>query len=535
MSDKKVDKFVADTSSGQIVRNGIHILIKFALYILIGLFFVPFLVGQFGTTNYGLIALAGILTQYIGLISESVASSVNRFLLVELNRQNWEGANEIFNSAFVAYLGIYVLQMPLFAIGIWKLDCLISFPEAISRDVRYLVFANVVCYGMNLFMGVLGAVLFAGNRLDILSKLETALLVMRTAALFAVLKIFSANLQYVGHIELLIAALRFGIMCAIFRKYSGHLRLDLRKFSCKWFRPVLHMSGWVFLASFGFALFLNTDVWILNRMVSPALAGVYAALLVWPNFIKQIANQVSALLTPVFTIELAKYNTDKVAQLCLVSSRFLVFVTLAVICPVLVFPKELLGMWKPELAQYAYLLPFMIFYNAFTIPESVLWSVFLAENKMYLKGKNDIICGLMNVIFSIALVGFGLGAVGVAVATAVALIIRNGILTPFQVSHLLKSSFRPYAALHAASCMVLAVAFALCGLYHWGSDTFSPLVILSGVFLSSMVGFFLPILLTYGIKQTLLMFVLLFKSMRDGKIESRLRSLLFLSSQIFSR
>ena len=139
-------EFKADSSVKQVLKNGFYVAIRFGIQILTGVLFIPFLVKQYGTGTYGLIALAGFLTQYVGFISGCIGSSIGRFLNVSLNKNDWQAANEMFSTALVANVTLVLLQIPFFAWGIWKLDWVIDFPSEMGLDFRILVACNVAIF-----------------------------------------------------------------------------------------------------------------------------------------------------------------------------------------------------------------------------------------------------------------------------------------------------------------------------------------------------------------------------------------------------
>lgn len=525
VNKKKEEQFEVDVSSSQVLRNSYFVALKFFIYIAIGLFFVPYLVGRFGTTGYGLIVLAGILNQYIGLVSSSISNSINRFVTVALTEGDANKANVIFNSALHVFFALFLLQIPFYTLGVYKLEVILSFPEIYASSLRFLVVANAICFGMNMMAGGLVTTFVANNRIDTISKIETVCIVFRTILLFAIIEYYGANLIAVGCVELTTSLFRITFIYLLFRREGGPFSIKPGLYSREWFRPVIAMSGWMLLSTFGFILFLNTDVWLLNKFVSPSVAGMYAALLVWPNFIKQLTGQVNAILLPVFTIELAKCNVDRVAGLCVKFSRVLVLVTLILTAPLVVAPNFILHYWKHELLTYYYLMPLIVFYLAFTVPEGILWSVFQADNKMHIKGRNDIICGVLNIVFSYSLIKAGMGEVGVAVGTAVALILRNAVLTPIQVCQILNTSFRPYMKLHFATLVMLLCYSSLGEWLVWDLELTS---IGSGVFWfcsSIIIGIAGSLLLICGWRNALQIPELVLTSVRNRRLEDRLLNL----------
>ena len=95
MSEVTDQKFHADSSSTRILTNASYAFFRFGVYSLIGFFFVPFLLSRYGESSYGLISLAGFLTQYVGLVSGSFGDSANRYITISLNKDDWFEASQM--------------------------------------------------------------------------------------------------------------------------------------------------------------------------------------------------------------------------------------------------------------------------------------------------------------------------------------------------------------------------------------------------------------------------------------------------------
>lgn len=454
------NKFHSDSSSSRIVRNGFFTATQFGLYTLSGVFFIPFLVRQYGSGAYGLIALAGFLTQYVGLISRCVGNSVARFLNIALNQNDWKQANEIFNTALAANLGLVLLQLPFFVLGIWKLNWIIDFPPDIAADFRILVTCNVAVFSLSLLTGVLRTPIQAANRLDISSTLETGRLGLRILLLFVLIKWLGAKLWFIGVVDLGLALVFGTVIFLVHRILARDLVLKREFITKKWVRPVANMSGWSIIMAMGGTLFLKTDVWMINRFVDKEMAGIYAALLVWPNFLKQISKQLASILAPVYLIDYARGNLERVARMSLFSAKLLGCLVGLVAGCLFVVARPVLRLWLGEWsADYASLLRMMTFYIAFTIGEAVLWQIYVTMNKVHYTGIINLSAGILNIGISMTLIFFGFGAMGVAAGTVVAMLLASAIAIPLGVCSLLNISSRVIWTNHLSTALMLAVSW----------------------------------------------------------------------------
>jgi len=450
------------------VKNGVYTVGRFSIYTLSGVFFVPFLVRQYGSGAYGLIALAGFLTQYVGLVSRCVGNSVARFLNVALNKNDWKQANEIFSTALVANAVLILVQIPLFAVGIWKLDFLIDFPPEAAVDFRILVVCNVLVFFISMMTGVFITPIQAANRLDISSTIDSLRIALRLVLLFFLIINFGAKLWIIGVVDLGLAIANTIATYALYRILAKDLRYSFRHISRKWVRPVMKMAGWTIVTAIGASLFLNTDVWMINRFVGKEMAGVYAAILVWPNFIRQISKQVAAVLTPVYLIDYARGNIDRIARISMSSAKLIGCLAGLMVGFLCVVAEPLLVLWLgPGSEVHGLLFRVMLFHLVFNIGESTLWQIYTTINKVHFAGIVSLVSGVLNIVVSLTLIYFGLGAVGVAAGTAFALFLSCGLAIPLGVCRELNVPYRTIGKNYAYAILawLVATGATIAGLY----------------------------------------------------------------------
>lgn len=452
--------FKSDSSVQRTKNNGVFAALRFGVYALSGIVFIPFLVKQYGSGVYGLIALAGFLTQYVGLISGCVGSSVARFLNIALNKNDWQQANEIYSTAMAANLVFICFQIPVFALGVWKINWLIDFPPEIGTDFRILVSFNIIIFFIDIIKGVFFTPIYAANRLDINAKFDIGSQLLRLALLFALISGIGPRLWIIGAVDLglslLVVACGLPVYHALVQR---HLLLRKKYITRKWIRPVLNMASWTMVAEVGQVLFLKTDIWIINRFVGIELAGVCAALLLWPNFVQQIAKSVSGLMMPVILIDYAHERLERIRSGVLLVSRLFSIMSFFVCGMVMCFGGWLLVLWMGEdYRQYQWVLIVMMLHFPLTLTREALWPIFPAFNKMKYLGISHLLSGILNVVLSLAMVFWGYGLIGVVVATGISLIVQRTFFLTYFSCKLLEIPYRQFIPIYAGgSVLILAV------------------------------------------------------------------------------
>jgi len=277
--------------------------------------------------------------------------------------------------------------------------------------------------------------------------------------LFWLIKTYGARLWLIGAVDIGLEITHGLVIYAIYRNQAKDLAFRKDCLTTKWIRPVINMAGWSIVVALGGSMIVKTDIWMINRFVDKNVAGVYAALLVWPHFMKQVSKQLAAVLEPVYMIDYARGDLQRVARLSLYSAKLLGCLMALVAGCVFVYAKPLLGLWLGDWAvEYTVLLRIMITYVVFTIGESVLWQVYVAMDKVHYAGVISMIAGIVNIVLSMTLIAMGYGAIGVASGTVVAELLACAFAVPMGVCHLMGISYKVVGVNFVSALMMLSVS-----------------------------------------------------------------------------
>ncbi len=453
--------FKSDSSIKRILKNGYFTAMRFGLVSFINVFFIAFLLDRFGKASFGLIALAGFLTQYIGFISGCIGSSVSRFLNVALNKNDWEEAREIFCTALFANLLLVAIQLPLFALAIWKLDWIIDFPPEKSTDFRILVICNTAVFLVGLIKGVIFTPIYAANRLDINAKFDMLRELLRFAVLFALIIWVGPYLWLIGAVELVVSVIIGIVGYRVYKRLVMDQLVFKRKYiNRKWIKPVMNMAGWGAVASLGQILFQKTDVLIINKLIDPALAGVCAAIVIWPNFVLQIVKNLSNMLMPVFVIDYAHNRTERIQSAVLFLCKAYTILALVVVGGAILFGGWAMNLWVEDFGQYNTYLVLMLIHFPLTLTREAMWSIFPAFNRMEYLGISNLISGVLNIGLSLLAAFLGYGMAGVIIATGISLILQRTFFLTVFTAKLLDIKKTEFVIIYIPGT-VLLVAYVL--------------------------------------------------------------------------
>lgn len=454
----------------QLPRNLSLQVLSFIVQIGIGIWLVPYLIKHLGRSAYGLTFIAGIMTQYVSLISYNISSSVNRFLTLALHRKNTDDANRIFNTAFFSYLGIAILQIPAFGLVIHYANAIFTIPQELYRDVIILLICSAISFLINLVVSVFGVPLYANNRLDISRSIDIVRQVGRVVGIVVLFLTLGPTLRYVGYVDLAISIAVCLTTVVIGKHLAPELRVNLHFYDWRKVRELTAMGWWLFVNQIGFLLFLRMDIWVCNRFIGAEQAGDYAAILQWSNLIRQAGALLAAVTAPMIMIYYARSEMERLIRLSKLSVRLFssaLAIPIGLIC---VFSPSLLRLWLGEsFVRLSPLMILMLVHLVVNVGGYPLFSIQVAVGRVKWTGIAGVLMGLINLVLSILLARqFGWGIYAVAIAGAITITLRDGLFIAIYGAHILGQTWYTFLKCYLPGLAVLGIVLLLgSGIEHY--------------------------------------------------------------------
>lgn len=449
----------------QLPKNAVSAALSFVTYSLSAIWLTPYLVRNLGAAAYGLISLAGLFTQFGSIITRQVSGSVTRFLSIELQKPDGN-PNVVFNSSLALFLILILIQAPLYGIGLLYANHLFTIPSDLVIDALLFLGCSVGGFLVTLLGSVFGVSLYAKNRLDIGAGINTGRLLLRLLLIVLCFILLGPKLRYIGFVDLFLSIASTLISIYIWRSFTPELRVSVDAVNPKILLPIFGMSFWTLFNSFGGILYMRTDIFIINRFISPVVAGQYAAVIVAANFVRQLAMMFSTQFGPVSMSYWAKGEANEMTKLLRVAIKLLSLVLAIAVAFLCLNGRSILRLWLgPEYSQYAWLLVVLCVHLPINAAVHPLLTLHTASNTVQLPAVVTFVMGVLNVVLSYLLgVTFEYGAVGVAIATAVALTLKNAIFTPWYAAFVLKKPFGTFIKPLYSGVVMMTIIWALSSL-----------------------------------------------------------------------
>jgi len=461
---------VASPAAASGAKRGRHIvnlcanLGQLGLSLVLGVWYVPFLVRRLGPAAYGLIPLASSLTSYMALITLGLNSAVSRYLTIALEQEDHRKANLIFNTSFWGSLALTALLVVPAGFGIIHLDSLINVPAGFGAEARWLFVGATAAFLLNELKTPFDVSSFCQNRFDLRNLVTIAELLSRVGLVVLLFYVLSPRVSYVG----------LGIFCGtvvsslgavwLWKILTPSLRLQPRDFDRSMLGNLASTGGWVIINQIGAILYLNIDILVANRLFGPEQSGKYAAIMQLPYLIRLLGTTVVAVFSPTVLYYFARNDLN----------GLMIFLRRAIKCLglVLALPIALMcGFCEPLLrlylgrgfSEFGPLLFLMAAHLCINVAVLPLLGLQLAANRVKTPALVTVVMGLGNLGLALLLAGpAGWGLYGIAAAGAIMLTAKNVCFTPAYGAHILGKPLTSFWRELGLIAVVTAGTFLFC-------------------------------------------------------------------------
>lgn len=444
------------STANKLFKSSVSRTLLTILNIIISFFMLPFLVGKLGDKWYGIWTIVGSMVGYYYLIDFGLSTAVTRFVTQFIARKESHNVNIIINTSLVIYT--------LMAAAIFFITVILScFASYFIQDVKdlYLIRIIIIIMGTNLavefpfkaFSGIIGAYV----RYDLLSYSHLITLILSTGATVLLLNngYGILSLSIVGFTCSQISNLLF---YAIAKYLFSDMQLNIQYFQRNEVNELFSYSVWSFIIQIGDQLRFKIDSIVIAWMMTASHATHYFIGARLSELFINLVYRATNILTPVFTKYHAENNYEEIRCKLLFLTKINTIIAIFGGGLIILLGKPFILRWMgksyidayPVLVVLMVSLIFEIIYN----PSS---NVLYAISKHGFLAKINIAEGVTNLILSIILINY-YGLIGVALGTAIPLIISRLILLPLYVCRHIGLTAKQYY-LNILSAIVLTVSY----------------------------------------------------------------------------
>lgn len=328
-----------------------------------------------GVTDFGIYNVVGGMATSFAFFSSSLSNATQRFLNVELGKNDIVGVNKIFNLSLLLYIVIIILVIIVAeCVGIWLIYNKLVIPAERALAAQWVFHTTIIGLAITLISSVFDSVLIARENMKIYAYISIIEVLLKLFIVYCITLVNFDKLQLYAVLFLLSHMLVKSIsVIYCFRNYPEC------KFRLMWdtslFGRMFRFIGW---NGIGTAVYTINDQGInvlLNMFFGPivnAARGVSAQV---GSAVNNFSMNFYTAFRPQIVKSYSGKDYDYFIKLINASSRYSFFLMWLLCLPIMLRSEGILQLWLKEVPKYApQFVQWILLYQCVNVLTNPFWS-----------------------------------------------------------------------------------------------------------------------------------------------------------------
>lgn len=332
-------------SRRRIAGNATFLVTRTVLSTLIGLFTSRVVLQVLGVDDFGINALAGVVTGFMGYFTSSLAGAGSRFIAYEIGRGDAAGVRRMFAAVLFIHIALAVaIIVAGETIGLWFLESRLNIPPERLHAARWVYHLSIISAAAGITQTPYSAIIMSHERMRAYAAFDIAGMVLRLLIVYLLTVIGGdklivyATLGFAVSVVMLLAnrlyCMRMFAECRLRPRYDGGATRRIFSYSaftgCSTICVGLCLSGTTFLINMFFGVAANTAV---------ALAATVHGITML------FAANIQAAFRPQIMKQYAAGNASNVWMLACMSGKFTILIMAPFVVPAIIEAPVILQLW----------------------------------------------------------------------------------------------------------------------------------------------------------------------------------------------
>jgi len=430
----------------------------------VGVWQVGYLMRRVDVAAYGQIGVIRSVVDYALLATFAVTWTVNRFVAININRDDRPAVNAYFNTALFSLAAVSMLLLAAAALLAPALPAWLRSPEGIRPEVSGLFVLMMLASSANTLHSPFLSVPLAKHRFDLINIFKILGFAVQVAVLVLCFRSVGPRLTCLGWAYVLKEGLILFCAVGIAHRLLPSLRAGPVFCRIEALKEMAAMSLWSMIDRVGYLLYFSIDLLVINFLLGAVPCGRYAPMTQLAFLLGLFATAIVHVFWPIAYEQIARNRTNELVGQVQRTTKFTGLILALPVGLLCGLASPLLTVWLrgDEWARYGLLLAVLIAPSTVNFSMRHLFSLTHGMNRVRIPAMVTVAGGLLNLGLSIILVKCTpLGVYGVAAATGLSLTLRNLLFMPLYCAAILrrpKGTF--YKGLPPALLTAMFVALA---------------------------------------------------------------------------
>lgn len=415
------------------------------IQILLGIFYVPFLVSSLGQSQYGLYSLANSIVAYLYLLDFGFGQAVVVYSSKSLGRKNKDEEYSLYAGFVIFYLIVGVISL---CVGLFLYQNFDSFfAQSFSSEEIQLGKILLLILTFNTFisltLGIFGKIITVYEKFIFAKCINLANIVLTPCVMIPFL-IIGCNAVVVVSVITATNALSLFIN-AYYCIFKLKIKLKFNALNKSLITEIIGFSAFVFLASTVEQINTFADNIILGLVCGTSVVAVYSVGMQFVRIYRSISLVISSVLLPKSTkMESRQANDREFSDLFIDSGRMQFIILFLILSGFILFGKAVIIFLFGQDYSDSYYIACIIMIPM-TIPHIQLIGVniLLSKNKNQFRTVVYFFIAILNIIVSYFIAHY-YGAIGAASVTAFAVFLGHFIIMNIYYAKIIKLDIKRF-------------------------------------------------------------------------------------------
>ncbi|MCP4701695.1 MAG: oligosaccharide flippase family protein [Gammaproteobacteria bacterium] len=413
--------------------------------VFVGFFLASYIIGQLGKTGFGIWTLVSSIVGYYGILDLGIDSATVRYVARYAGQKDYKALNQTASTAMALFC---LIGLAIVGISFGLAEAASEFFNVAAEDKEEFktIFQLLgLTVGLSFPGNLFGAILKAHERF-VPANLVDITIILARAGLIVLFLSQGMGLLGVAYAHLLVSGILMLILnYAACKLLFPHVKFHLTDARSSMLRVLLTFGGGTTVLIVATHMRFNFDSFIIGTWLDMAAVGVYGVAVLLMRFFRQfVVSGTIPVFNPRFSRLDGENKRDELRQLFLKSLTIGAFLSFSISTAMLLFGKQFVGLWAgPNFLDAVPVLYILIVAYSMDLGQSSGVALMYALKKHHFFAFISLIEGAANIGLSIWLAQI-YGILGVAIGTAIPMLLITVFIQPIYVSRIIEVSLWRY-------------------------------------------------------------------------------------------
>ena len=340
------------STQGKLAKNTMLMYIRMIIMIIISVYSSRLLLKSLGVEDFGIYNLVGSVIAVFQSFRMMFASSTQRFLNVEMGKNNHQALQMVFSMSLIVNVGVAILFAVLSElIGIWFIENKINISPDKIVDAYYVLHFSVAAAVIGIVATSYDAVIIANERMNFYAYSSILEVVLKLLIILPLWFLPDGRLIWYS---ILIFIVSF-IIRFIKSAYCSS-NFPESKFKYHWdkdyLKTMITFAGWQLFGNTACAFSNNILNMMLNVFGGPVVNAARGISYQVNSLMQQFIINISIVINPYCMRSYGEDNLSSMFRMLFFSSKIYYIIEACIIIPLFLLTKQILYLWLGIVPEY---------------------------------------------------------------------------------------------------------------------------------------------------------------------------------------